>query len=274
MPTPQTEQEQSLADYDSLVTEDVYLSAGVHIGTQQKNADMKDFIYRVRNDGLFVLDVKKTDQRIRAVVNFVSKYPPEKVLFVSARQYGQKPIRMLAKTLGAITIAGRFMPGTLTNPQTTQFMEPEVVVLTDPSPTTGRVTTPIVAATPAATTNALQPETRAAQTARNPGRTFKTPPTPAAGASHRSPECAVHAKARMPVRPTWTWPLETAIPKGGKAARPASVRASGHGATVPSSRRRTAVNPPRSRPRLTISQAARPTGWLANGTNSRIDGGG
>ncbi|HLE97657.1 MAG TPA: 30S ribosomal protein S2 [Candidatus Thermoplasmatota archaeon] len=133
MPTPQTEQEQSLADYDSLVTEDVYLSAGVHIGTQQKNADMKDFIYRVRNDGLFVLDVKKTDQRIRAVVNFVSKYPPEKVLFVSARQYGQKPIRMLAKTLGAIAIAGRFMPGTLTNPQTTQFMEPEVVVLTDPS---------------------------------------------------------------------------------------------------------------------------------------------
>ena len=133
MPTPQTEQEQSLADYDSLVTEDVYLSAGVHIGTQQKNADMKDFIYRVRNDGLFVLDVKKTDQRIRAVVNFVSKYPPEKVLFVSARQYGQKPIRMLAKTLGTVAIAGRFMPGTLTNPQTTQFMEPEVVVLTDPS---------------------------------------------------------------------------------------------------------------------------------------------
>ncbi len=133
MPVNQTEQEQSLADYDSLVPEDEYLSAGVHIGTQQKNADMKEFIYRVRNDGLFVLDVKKTDERLRAAAKLIAKYPPEKVLFVSARQYGQKPIRVLAKTVGAVAIAGRFMPGTLTNPQTSQFMEPELIVLTDPA---------------------------------------------------------------------------------------------------------------------------------------------
>ncbi|HUR69996.1 MAG TPA: 30S ribosomal protein S2 [Candidatus Thermoplasmatota archaeon] len=130
---PQQEVEQSLAGYDALVPEDQYLSCGVHIGTQQKNADMKEFIYRVRNDGLFVLDVKKTDERLRAAAKVISKYPAEKVLFVSARQYGQKPIRMLAKHVGATAIAGRFMPGTLTNPQTSQFMEPELIVLTDPA---------------------------------------------------------------------------------------------------------------------------------------------
>lgn len=130
---PQQEVEQSLAGYDSLVPEDQYLSCGVHIGTQQKNADMKEFIYRVRNDGLFVLDVKKTDERLRAAARLIAKYPAEKVLFVSARQYGQKPIRMLAKHVGATAIAGRFMPGTLTNPQTSQFMEPELIVLTDPA---------------------------------------------------------------------------------------------------------------------------------------------
>ena len=130
---PQQEVEQSLAGYEALVPEDQYLSCGVHIGTQQKNADMKEFIYRVRNDGLFVLDVKKTDERLRAAAKLIAKYPPEKVLFVSARQYGQKPIRMLAKHVGAIAIAGRFMPGTLTNPQTSQFIEPELIVLTDPA---------------------------------------------------------------------------------------------------------------------------------------------
>lgn len=130
---PQQEVEQSLAGYDSLVPEDQYLSCGVHIGTQQKNADMKEYIYRVRNDGLFVLDVKKTDERIRAAARLIAKYPADKVLFVSARQYGQKPIRMLAKHVGATAIAGRFMPGTLTNPQTSQFMEPELIVLTDPA---------------------------------------------------------------------------------------------------------------------------------------------
>lgn len=130
---PQQEIEQTLGDYKALVPEDQYLSCGVHIGTQQKNADMKEFIYRVRNDGLFVLDVKKTDERLRAAARLVSKYPPEKVLFVSARQYGQKPIRVLAKTIGAVAIAGRFMPGSLTNPNTSQFIEPELVVLTDPA---------------------------------------------------------------------------------------------------------------------------------------------
>ena len=124
---------QLAANYTPLVPEDEYLSAGVHIGTQQKNADMKSFIYRVRNDGLFVLDVKKTDERLRAASAFLSRFPPEKVLFVSARQYGQKPIRLLSKTLGTVAIAGRFMPGTLTNPNTSQFYEPEVVVLTDPA---------------------------------------------------------------------------------------------------------------------------------------------
>lgn len=130
---PQQEVEQSLAGYESLVPEDQYLSCGVHIGTQQKNADMEEFIYRVRNDGLFVLDVKKTDERLRAAAKMVARYPADKVLFVSARQYGQKPIRLLAKHTGAVAIAGRFMPGTLTNPNTSQFMEPELIVLTDPA---------------------------------------------------------------------------------------------------------------------------------------------
>jgi small subunit ribosomal protein S2 len=129
----QQEEEQSLADYEPLVPEDVYMSCGIHIGTQQKNADMKEFIYRVRNDGLFVLDIKKTDQRIRAAAAFLSRFQPEKVLFVSARQYGQKPIRLVAKHLGITAIPGRFMPGSLTNPNTPQFFEPEVMVLTDPA---------------------------------------------------------------------------------------------------------------------------------------------
>ncbi|HUR25733.1 MAG TPA: 30S ribosomal protein S2, partial [Candidatus Thermoplasmatota archaeon] len=40
-----------------LTSEDEYLTSGVHIGTQHKTADMKPYIFRVRNDGLFVLDI-------------------------------------------------------------------------------------------------------------------------------------------------------------------------------------------------------------------------
>jgi small subunit ribosomal protein S2 len=116
-----------------LVPEDVYLTSGVHIGTQQKSADMKDFIYKVRQDGLYVLDVKRTDERIRAVAKFLARFDPRRVLVVSARQYGQRPARVFSKAIGAPAFAGRFVPGTLTNPSMKAFVEPEVIMVTDPS---------------------------------------------------------------------------------------------------------------------------------------------
>ncbi len=128
-----SEEESIAGNTELLVAEDVYLTSGVHIGTQQKSADMKDFIYKVRQDGLYVLDVKKTDERIRATAAFLSRYDPKRILVVSARQYGQRPAREFSKAIGAPAFAGRFVPGTLTNPVNPGFVEPEVIVVTDPA---------------------------------------------------------------------------------------------------------------------------------------------
>lgn len=116
-----------------LVPEDVYLTSGVHIGTQQKSADMKKFIFKVRSDGLYVMDVKQTDARIRAVAKFLARFQPEHILISSARQYGQKPAKVFAKTIGAKVFAGRFVPGTMTNPTLPEYIEPEVLLVTDPA---------------------------------------------------------------------------------------------------------------------------------------------
>lgn len=116
-----------------LVREDVYLTSGVHIGTQQKSADMKKFIFKVRNDGLYVLDIKLTDERIKATANFLSGLDPKDILIVSARQYGQRPIAVFARNIGADAMPGRFIPGTLTNPSLEDYKEPRVLMVTDPS---------------------------------------------------------------------------------------------------------------------------------------------
>ena len=120
-------------DQQLLVAEDLYLTSGVHIGTQQKSADMRRFIFKVRNDGLYVLDIKATDDRIRVAAKFLAAQDPSKVLVVCQRQYGQKPARTFAKNIGARSMVGRFVPGTLTNPHLPTFFEPEVIVVTDPS---------------------------------------------------------------------------------------------------------------------------------------------
>ncbi len=125
--------EESQTTADLLVPEENYLTSGVHIGTQQKSADMKGFIFKVRNDGLYVLDVKKTDERIKIAAKFLSQFEPSKILVVSTRQYGQKPAKVFAKAIGTKVFAGRFVPGTMTNPNLPQFVEPEVLFATDPA---------------------------------------------------------------------------------------------------------------------------------------------
>ena len=70
-----------------------YEENAVNIGTQQKSADMARFIERVREDGLYLLDVNMTDSRIRMIAEFLNKYDPSRIMVVSARQYGQRPAR-------------------------------------------------------------------------------------------------------------------------------------------------------------------------------------
>ena len=117
---------------DLLIPVEDYLGAGVHIGTQQKTEDMERFIHRVRDDGLYVLDVSQTDSRIRTAADFLANYSPEQVLVTSSRQYGRFPAEKFAEAIGARARTGRFIPGTLTNPDYDGYIEPDVLVVTDP----------------------------------------------------------------------------------------------------------------------------------------------
>ena len=124
--TEKTELEELLLPRDSI------LSAGIHIGTRIKTKNMERFIYRVRPDGLFVLDIKKTDERIRIAAKFLSRFEPSKIAVVASRLYGHQPVRKFCELTGATPIVGRFVPGSLSNPLYPGKIEPEVIVVTDP----------------------------------------------------------------------------------------------------------------------------------------------
>jgi len=115
-----------------LLPQDTLLSAGIHIGTRMKTKDMDPFIYRVRPDGLFVLDVKKTDERIRIAAKFLARFEPSKVVGVAARLYGREPVRRFCEVTKATPIIGRFIPGMLSNPLYSGRIEPNVVIVSDP----------------------------------------------------------------------------------------------------------------------------------------------
>lgn len=115
-----------------MISEETYMTSGAHIGTRQKTADIKEFIYKVRNDGLYIIDVKKTDEKIKTAAKFISKYKPEDILVVSIRQYGQKPVKKMGELVGIRILDGRFRPGSLTNPNAKGFFEPSLLIVTDP----------------------------------------------------------------------------------------------------------------------------------------------
>jgi small subunit ribosomal protein S2 len=134
-PEPQTPQVQEtpITDGDDfLLPRDTLLSAGIHIGTRMKTHDMEPFIYRVRPDGLFVLDVKKTDERIRAAGKFLSRFEPSKVAVAATRLYAHEPVKKFCALTGATPLIGRFIPGMLSNPQYPNRVDPEIIVVSDP----------------------------------------------------------------------------------------------------------------------------------------------
>ncbi|MGQ9759126.1 MAG: 30S ribosomal protein S2 [Candidatus Methanomethylicaceae archaeon] len=122
----------TLETADLLIPLEVYLAAGIHIGTHVKTNDMRPFIYRVRPDGLYVLDVRKTDERIRVASKFIARFKGENVYAVSARQYGFKPVEKFASLIGGKALTGRFIPGTFTNPKLPTYVEPDLLLVTDP----------------------------------------------------------------------------------------------------------------------------------------------
>lgn len=126
------EGETTSVEEELLLPRDTLLSAGIHIGTRMKTKDMEQFIYRVRPDGLFVLDVKKTDERIRIAAKFLARFEPSKIATAAARLYAQEPVRKFCEVTGAISIAGRFPPGLLSNPLYPNHIEPDVLIVSDP----------------------------------------------------------------------------------------------------------------------------------------------
>jgi small subunit ribosomal protein S2 len=123
---------ETFSEENLLLPQDTLLSAGVHIGTRMRTKDMEQFIYRVRADGLFVLDVKKTDERIRIAAKFLARFEPSKIAAVAGRLYGQSPVEKFCEVVGATPIVGRFIPGMLSNPLHPDRLEPGVIIVSDP----------------------------------------------------------------------------------------------------------------------------------------------
>jgi small subunit ribosomal protein S2 len=124
------ENSESLEDPNNL--EKMILSTGIRVGTPIKTKFMTPFITRANPEGLYILDISKTLARIDVAAKFIGRTNIANVAVTSSREYGKTPIEKFCELTGARGIFGRFMPGTFTNPSLPKYLEPEIVIVTDP----------------------------------------------------------------------------------------------------------------------------------------------
>lgn len=115
-----------------LIPQEKYLETGIHIGTRFKTVDMKRFIFKMRDDGLFILDLREIDQRIREAAKIMGKYKPGDVLVVASRMYSGNAAEKFSRLTGVELLRGRFIPGTMTNVNLPGFTEPKLILVCDP----------------------------------------------------------------------------------------------------------------------------------------------
>jgi len=110
------------------------LACSVHLGTKNCDFQMEKYTYKRRqNDGVYIFDLSKTWEKLMLAARvIVAIENPQDVCVIAARPFGGRAVLKYAQYTGAQYIAGRYTPGTFTNYIQKKYMEPRLLVLTDP----------------------------------------------------------------------------------------------------------------------------------------------
>ncbi len=114
-----------------LVDQNEYLEVGIHIGTKVKTQGVKRYIYKVREDGLYLLDLETIDQRLKLAAKMLARYDAKNIVVTASRIYSIAAASKFAEITGAKVITGRVMPGIFTNPNREDFIEPDIILISD-----------------------------------------------------------------------------------------------------------------------------------------------
>lgn len=109
------------------------LSANAHIGSKNADPNMKRYVWRRRKDGVHIIHLGKTWEKLMLAARIIVAIEnPADVVVVSARQLGQRAVFKFSQHTGAQYVGGRYTPGTFTNQIQKKFMEPRMLIVTDP----------------------------------------------------------------------------------------------------------------------------------------------
>lgn len=109
------------------------LAATTHIGSENSEITMEPYVFKKRNDGVNIINLKKTWEKMLLAARAIAAVEnPQDVFVVASRPYAQRACLKFARYIGATPIAGRFTPGAFTNQIQAAFREPRLLIISDP----------------------------------------------------------------------------------------------------------------------------------------------
>jgi len=114
------------------------LACGVHIGSENLDAAMTRYVFKRNDKGIHIINLRKTwEKLILAARVIVAIENPKDVCVVALSpaanpSFAQRAVLKFANHIGCRSIAGRITPGTFTNQQQTHYMEPRLLLASDP----------------------------------------------------------------------------------------------------------------------------------------------
>ena len=109
------------------------ITAGCHLGSKRVTKQMKGYVYKCREDGVYIFNVEKMYEKIQVAARVIASIPEsETVISVSGRPAGQRAVYKFGQFTKRHAVAGRWTPGMLTNQITKKFIEPRLLIVTDP----------------------------------------------------------------------------------------------------------------------------------------------
>jgi len=114
------------------------LACGVHLGGENLDASMVRYVHKRNEKGVHIFDLRKTWEKLLLAARVIVAIENPKDICVVALSpagqpsYAQRAVLKFAHHIGCRSIAGRITPGTFTNQRQTHYMEPRLLITSDP----------------------------------------------------------------------------------------------------------------------------------------------
>jgi len=114
------------------------LACSVHHGSENLDASMTRYIYKRNDKGIHIIDLRKTWEKLLLAARVIVAIENPKDICVVALSpagqpsYAQRAVLKFASHIGCRSIAGRITPGTFTNQRQSHYMEPRLLITSDP----------------------------------------------------------------------------------------------------------------------------------------------